>query len=356
MTVTVVRTSEVPKSARVLQVNGMMDVPSWERVTLRFTAHLPIEERDWHVGLIVGPSGSGKTSLVRTAFGEPYVPEWPDKKALVDAFTVKMSVKEVVALLTAVGLSSVPAWLRPYSTLSTGEAFRANVARTLAECPDLAVVDEWTSTVDRQIAQLASHTAQKAIRRRGQKLIAVTCHYDVQDWLQPDWVYDTGTHTFSWRSLQRHPEVQFEVRAADRSAWSTFSRYHYMSGFLVANAKCLVATLNTVPAAFSAYRHLPHPKAKDIMIGHRTVVLPDFQGFGLGGTLQTVIGEHVTKLKMRFHTATAHPAMIAHYKKSPHWRYLHRGGAASGKTADSHIKRSQSDPRTLAVTYWQYVP
>ena len=33
-------------------------------------AELPIDDRDWRIGLVVGPSGSGKTSLGKRIFGD----------------------------------------------------------------------------------------------------------------------------------------------------------------------------------------------------------------------------------------------------------------------------------------------
>jgi ABC-type ATPase with predicted acetyltransferase domain len=35
-------------------------------------------------------------------------------------------------------------------------------------------VDEFTSVVDRQVAKVASHTVQKAVRRQSRQLVAVT--------------------------------------------------------------------------------------------------------------------------------------------------------------------------------------
>ena len=110
--------------------------------------------------------------------------------------------------LGSVGLAFPPAWLRPYRTLSNGEAFRADIARSLAELDGLVVVDEFTSVVDRQVAQVASHTVQKAVRKAGRQFVAVTCHYDVADWLQPNWVYDVAAGKFTWRQVQPHPQVQ----------------------------------------------------------------------------------------------------------------------------------------------------
>jgi hypothetical protein len=42
-------------------------------------------------------------------------------------------------------------------------------------------------------AKIASFTFSKSIRRSNKQFIAVTCHYDVEDWLEPDWVLCTDT-------------------------------------------------------------------------------------------------------------------------------------------------------------------
>ncbi|MEV4573636.1 hypothetical protein AB0K16_10265 [Nonomuraea jabiensis] len=75
-----------------------------------------------------------------------------------DDFPKSMSIKDIVGLPTAVGLSSPPAWLRPYKTLSNGEAFRASMARAVAEQDGLVVVDEFTSVVGRQVAALSGRS------------------------------------------------------------------------------------------------------------------------------------------------------------------------------------------------------
>src|SRR5207247_1429153 len=106
-----------------------------------------------------------------------------------------------------VGFSSPPAWLRPFHVLSTGEQFRASLARLLAYAPELVVMDEYTSVVDRTVAQIGSADLAKTVRSRGQRFVAVTCHEDVEAWLQPDWVYRAATTTFAWRCLQRRPAI-----------------------------------------------------------------------------------------------------------------------------------------------------
>src|SRR6185295_19097477 len=101
-----------------------------------------------------------------------------------------------------------PSWVKPLHVLSNGEQFRANLARTLAESPDIAVVDEFTSVVDRTVAKIGSAAVAKCVRASGRRFVAVSCHADIEEWLQPDWKYDVPAGKLSWRSLQRRPELQ----------------------------------------------------------------------------------------------------------------------------------------------------
>lgn len=96
--------------------------------------------------------------------------------------------------MSAVGLGNVPAWLRPFGALSNGEQYRAGLARLICDAPDKVVIDEFTSVVDRQIAQIGAAAFAKSWRRTtGKQIVLLSCHYDVVEWLQPDWVYDTRT-------------------------------------------------------------------------------------------------------------------------------------------------------------------
>jgi len=185
----IVRSSDVVRTARVMQVEGLFDVPPSKKSAVAWQVDLDLPA-EWNVGVIVGPSGSGKSTLARELFAEHLTRnwEWDAAKTILDGFADGMPIKEITELLSSVGFSTPPSWLRPFHALSTGEQFRVGMARTLAEMRDLAVVDEFTSVIDRQVAQIGSAAIAKTVRRRGQKFIAVTCHYDVLDWLEPDWV------------------------------------------------------------------------------------------------------------------------------------------------------------------------
>jgi ABC-type ATPase with predicted acetyltransferase domain len=100
-------------------------------------------------------------------------------------------------MLCSVGFASPPDWLKSYHCLSQGEKMRVDVARALCLDRSLVVFDEFTSVVDREIAKVSAFAISKAVRRSSKQFVAVTCHYDVVDWLDPDWVFCTDTMEFS---------------------------------------------------------------------------------------------------------------------------------------------------------------
>lgn len=320
----------IERTPRVLQLEGLFDVAPAKRSEVRWTVELPIEARDWNIGLIVGPSGSGKSTIARELFGGALVAgyDWPKDRALVDGFPREMGIKEVTGLLSSVGFSSPPSWLRPFRVLSNGEQFRATIARALAEAPDLTVIDEFTSVVDRTVAQIGSAAVAKAVRRRGQKLIAVSCHRDIVDWLQPDWIYEPepgGAGDFQWRSLQRRPDLGLKAVQVSAAAWSRFRAHHYLDASIHRSARCYVALLGADPIAFYAVVSFAHPQRPGWR-GHRCVVLPDYQGIGIGMALAELVASLFACSKP-FRATTGNPAMIAHRSRSPAWRMLSPPGA-----------------------------
>ncbi len=258
--------SPIKSSFRVSQIAGMFDVPLQEKLTERFIAELPSADDAWQVGLIVGPSGTGKSTVARQAFGsqlyEPGI--WPTDAAVIDALFAAagneaISIKQMVGLLTAVGFSSPPAWVKPYGVLSNGERFRCDLARALvaglaaSDSPPTVVFDEFTSVVDRDVARACAAAVAKAIRSeqvRG-RFVAVTCHYDVEPWLAPDWTLDMATGRLAWRSLRRselRPRLELEVRRCGAGLWPLFARHHYLSAGLSWGARCYAALCRGRPS------------------------------------------------------------------------------------------------------------
>ena len=144
---------------------------------------------DFNIGLIVGSSGSGKTQLLKHHFDyEDSGLEWSRNKSILSHFeTPELGVKKLMAC----GLSSIPSLCKPYHVLSNGEQFRADMARQLY---DGAVIDEYTSVVNRETAVSLSIALEKYVRKNNIKNIIISSvHRDIIKWLQPDWIFDTDS-------------------------------------------------------------------------------------------------------------------------------------------------------------------
>lgn len=352
----ILREVSIQRTARVMQMEGMFDVPPSQRSCEQWIVNLDLPEQ-WNIGLIVGPSGSGKTTIAHELFGDNIVTgwNWPDDKSILDGFPGEMSIREIIELLSSVGFSSPPSWVRPFRVLSNGEQFRVNIARTLAERPELAVVDEFTSVVDRTVAQIGSAAIQKTVRRRHQKFIAVSCHYDIVDWLEPDWVYQphTGELTLG-RSLHQRPKIELTIKRVHSSAWKMFRKHHYLNTNLNTSAVCFIAFWNDVPVAFTAVLHFPHSTSKNIKREHRTVCLPDYQGVGIGNAMSAYIGSLCKGNGMRFMSQTSHPAMIRARNLSSLWNMIRqpdRIKSAHSATSGRRSWRVQTKRITASFEY-----
>lgn len=269
---------------------------------------------DFTIGLIVGPSGSGKSTLLRR-FGEETTLKWDPARAICSHFS---SAEDAAERLAGVGFGSIPSWLRPHHVLSTGEKFRADLARRLASD---VVVDEFTSVVDRDVARAAATAAGRLVRRRGwERVVFASCHYDIVDWLDPDWVFDTATSTLSPRGLRSRPPIAVDVLPCGAEAWPLFRAHHYMSADLNKAARCWLASWQGRVVGFSSILAFPRAGLTNGWREHRTVVLPEFQGLGIGVRLSDTIGRCVLEWGGRFFSKTAHPRMGGYREASPLWR------------------------------------
>lgn len=150
----------------------------------------PIIPDNFKIGVIVGGSGTGKSTLLKH-FGSEEIPEWDNEKAIISHFE---NPDEAINKLMSVGLNTIPSWYKPYNVLSNGEKFRADLARKLKSN---TVIDEYTSVVDRNVAKAASVALNRYINNSDiTNVVISTCHFDIIDWLQPDWVINTDTGEF----------------------------------------------------------------------------------------------------------------------------------------------------------------
>jgi len=325
-------TTPIHDSFRVQQVAGMFDLPVSERSEQSFAVDLPGLDEPWTIGAIVGPSGSGKSTIARKAYGldgriaagcmvDRF--DWPKDKAVVDGFDAPLDGRAITGMLNCVGFSSPPAWVRPWDVLSNGERFRCDLARALLTERELIVFDEFTSVVDRQVARFGSAAIAKTLRNgraRCKRFIAVTCHYDVLGWLEPDWHIDMATRHLARGRVQQRPAIELHIHRCHRELWSVFGRHHYLSGKLHGNARCYAATWNDNPVGFCATIPLFGKRGRRIV--HRLVVLPDYQGLGVCLGLLNAVAQHEAKTHV-MSIVTSHPALVRALARQDTWRCTH---------------------------------
>lgn len=330
---------------------------------------------DWNIGVVVGASGSGKTSIGKQIFGENKIVNlskgWSYDKPIIDDIAPNRDFNIVTGLLASVGLGDVPAWLRPFRVLSNGEQFRAGLARLICEQPDEIVIDEFTSVVDRQIAKIGAQAFQKAWRRENPagKVVLLTPHYDVVDWLQPDWVIDTNTKTFDRGNPRQRPKIELEIRKVNGSYWRYFKPHYYLDLPMPIAAEYFVGTVSGELACHLAvcpWFHLNGYRAT------RLVTMPEWQGAGVGSRFLDAVaqyhldgnGRKGKRLPTFFHTS--HPQLCAALRRSAKWEQvsskLYGGNKAKNReslrksaTQDCNIKSSGYGGHFRAVQGFKYI-
>lgn len=321
-------------SYRAARVKSLFNVESGANVSIQ--ADLPLEGQDWRIGIIVGASGTGKTTLGHHIWPrvKPYAPRWPKDQPIIDAICPNAPFDQVPAALSAVGLGSVPTWLRPYHVLSNGEKFRADLARAVCEAPAQLIIDEFSSVVDRQIACIGANAFAKAWRRTAGQAVLLTCHYDVLDWIQPDWVFDTSTGQFSGRWQRPRPCIELEICQTDWRYWGMFEPHHYLKMPRMIAATNYIGLVNGEPVAHVAV------STRQGMVEARAcrlVILPEWQGAGIGLRFLNAVCEMWWQGQNRYHKTlrtlfhTSHPALAAALRRDPKWTQV--SGKLCGEAA-----------------------
>lgn len=286
---------------------------------------------DWNVGVVVGPSGSGKTSIGNQLFDGGKIINlsdgWNADRPIIDDIAPTRDFNIVTGMLASVGLGDVPAWLRPFAVLSNGEQFRAGLARLICEAPAEAVVDEFTSVIDRQIAKVGAQAFQKAWRRENPsgKVVLLTPHYDVVDWLQPDWVIDTKTKSFERGRPRQRPDIELQIWKVNGNYWRYFEPHYYLKLPRPIAPEYFIGTVDGELACHMVVTPWFHLKGYRAT---RLVTMPEWQGAGVGSRFLDAIaqyhldghGRKGKKLPTYFHTS--HPQLCAALRRSPKWRQV----------------------------------
>jgi len=278
---------------------------------------------DWNIIVVFGGSGSGKTSILKN-IGDIKTPNFKSGIALISNFDW-LDPKDATHLLTSVGLSSVPTWLRPFETLSNGEQYRATIAYLISKAKEneIILIDEFTSVVNRDVAKSMSFAIQKYIRRNNKKVFFASCHYDIFEWLMPDYVLSPekggALEKGEWLR-QGKPSIELSVHRCKPKVWDLFKKHHYLTEDVNEAYIFLLFELNNKPIAINVM---------GIQVGKtdcfrsyresRIVVLPDYQGMGIGSKISEFCAGISKFSKSNYYTKTSNPALGEYRNKNINW-------------------------------------
>jgi GNAT superfamily N-acetyltransferase len=132
--------------------------------------------------------------------------------------------------------------------------------------------------------------------------------------------------------------------------WQMFRQYHYLNRNIgAAGIRCYVAIYQEKPIAFIA---IIHTKMKtNYFRVSRLVVLPDYQGIGIGKRCLNFIAElYTSQTKLPFYLVTSNPQLIR--GNLDHWKIKRIGHGSHGKV-DTRINRelvNSNSRRRLSVS------
>lgn len=279
------------------KIKSIFDIQSDEIIFKKEHKLFYDEIGKWNIGVIIGNSGSGKTSLAKQIAKKENIKIiekniWNDD-SIINNFNG--NVNEILDFLSSIGLNTQPSYLKPYSVLSNGEKMRVDVARSLFE-NDYVIIDEFTSVVDRYIAKIICMCIKKLIIKKSKKVIFVSCHKDFLEWLEPNWVYDVDKQEFLKDLLWQRPKLQFNIAKGTKDDWKYFKQYHYLTSSFSANKLIYILYDNKLnKIGICSFIFFPHNKVKLIKV-HRLVILPDYQGIGLGNIMLSKCCKEIRKI------------------------------------------------------------
>jgi GNAT superfamily N-acetyltransferase len=133
-----------------------------------------------------------------------------------------------------------------------------------------------------------------------------------------------------------------------------FRQYHYLNSSLPSTARCYATVYQDKPVAFIAVVSI-RMRAAYYRVS-RLVVLPDYQGIGIGKRLLDFIAElYASQTKMPFHILTSNPQIIRGHMKN--WKISRFGHASKGRGStriNNEIQNSLSQKRlTVSMQYIQ---
>jgi hypothetical protein len=210
-----------------------------------------------------------------------------------------------------------------------------------------------------------SHCVAKHARRSQRKIVLLSCHYDVIEWLNPDWVIDCNEQKFVDRRLlhpsdrQRKESLDFEMREASRDTWKSFSKYHYLNDKLPGGSIYTFGLFHGPnQIGFQCFANYVPTRKNTTPIYHsnRTIIHPDYAGFGLGLKLIDVSSAFMKKtygyrIMAKFSSLPIYKSMM----KSPCWRLLETKRQIGRMNVGGNIDRKSGYRENIKTFSFEFI-
>lgn len=303
MKTTITRSSKIVSTARLKQLEGMFDVQPSAMETLTWEVNLDLPS-EWNIGVIVGASGSGKSTIAewlakelgtrliggRDKQGKILDPwEWPADRCIVDGFPAPRG-------RPAAGREG-----HHRAAVERGILQPAGVAATVPRPEQRAAIPRQPGPHHRGVGQDrhhgriqlggGSHGRADRIRRRGE--VGPTARRQIHRGHLPRGCRRVVGAGLGVRGANGQacpgaaPPIELEICRVETKAWEIFKPHHYLTAKLHPTAACFGAFYRGELIGFDAW--LPFVgrlrDGRKARRGHRTVVLPDYQGVGIGAAL-----------------------------------------------------------------------
>lgn len=149
---------------------------------------------------------------------------------------------------------------------------------------------------------------------------------------------------------RREEKLEFTIERVTNREWEFYKKYHYLNE-TIPTGHYYEIKLKNKKVGFICIRRFTHPIAKDIMMISRLVVVPEFQGFGIGVKFMESVADLYKGQRIRIITSLK-PFIIS-LQKNKNWKCMRfdrvSGGSSTVNIHSIYKKESTSHNRITAT-------